>query len=421
MKKTLPISIFLLALSACALSLWPPSQTVAQTSDSESQIVDRNSWSPGTVGSGATNTGSGVRLTQPDVGTYTIMTQSGTLFYQFSNNNTDWYSFPPSGFQLTPNTPEFHTAVKLGRFFRVKITNSTTTGATLDHVTYFGTFRQGNAPLNQTLSQDSDAITVRAVDTMLDVSAGRFGGFTPVNKFGRAPTGLQTEGTQAGGTDIWDRADATPTQSRWLAPTAARVHAIVSSDASDDSDDALGGAYTVRVYGLQTWDSKETSEVVTLNGTASVNTVNSYVIIHRMTVETHGGVVNAGTITATAATDSTVTAAILPERGQTEMAIYGIPSTQKAYITQFYSTIDKQGGAVGTANIRLMVNGSPDTGSGYIIKNVRGLQSTGTSSDTWGYNPYFVVDGPAIIKMNGISSADDIEATGGFDMILVDD
>ena len=237
-------------------------------------------------------------------------------------------------------------------------------------------------------------------------------GLVWVNKFGAAASGIQTTVT-----DVWDRADATPTQQIWLAPTAARLHAIVSTSASD----AAGGVgmRTVTVYGLPDWDSSEIQETVTLNGTSSVNTVNSFVIIHRMRAETWGATnVNVGTITATAATDSTVTAAILPGNGQTLMAIYGVPSTETWYVTNYYASINKAQGAAATISFRLSVNPSPDVlTTRYLVKHVIGTQSTGANHFAHQFNPYFALAGPAILKLQGIASAADADATGGFDAI----
>jgi len=174
-------------------------------------------------------------------------------------------------------------------------------------------------------------------DYGLAVARGLVTGQSSVNKFGAAPDGIQTSAT-----DVWSLANSTPTQQIWLAPTAARIHAIVSTSANDDGDPVGTGARTIRIYGLQTWDTAETSEVVTLNGTGAVNTANSYVIIHRMKVLTMGASgPNVGTISATAATDNTVTAVILPGDGQTEMAIYGVPSVQDFYLTRWSGAIGK--------------------------------------------------------------------------------
>ena len=41
----------------------------------------------------------------------------------------------------------------------------------------------------------------------LDAARGLIPGVSTVNKFGRAPSGIQTSAT-----DVWDRADSTPTQ-----------------------------------------------------------------------------------------------------------------------------------------------------------------------------------------------------------------
>lgn len=248
------------------------------------------------------------------------------------------------------------------------------------------------------------------------VADGDVAGAWTVNKFGAAPSGVQTTVT-----DIWDRADATPTQQIWLAPTAARIHAIVSTDAADDGSPVGTGARTLRVYGLKTWaDSAETSEDITLNGTGAVNTANSYVIIHRMKVLTMGASgPNVGTITATAATDGTVTAVIGPGNGQTEMAIYGIPSTKTAHILRWGCNIDKTVGVATSVDFRLMANENPDVQTvGFLRKDDISLQSTGTSQHERYYQVPYRISGPAIIKIQAIASASDVDAESGFDLIV---
>lgn len=122
------------------------------------------------------------------------------------------------------------------------------------------------------------------------------------------PTITGYNASVAAGTEtIWSN-DA----SVWVPPTAARVHAIVSSDV-DDNSGADTGARTLLVTGYGA-SNNFLSEIVTLHatdGTIAVNTANSYVHIDRMEVLTAGSTgANEGLITATAATDSTITCAI---------------------------------------------------------------------------------------------------------------
>ena len=255
-------------------------------------------------------------------------------------------------------------------------------------------------------------------DMSLDIARGIVPGQTSVNKFGHAPTGIQTTAT-----DIWDRADADTTQQIWVAPTAARVHAIVSTSGTDASGSA--GAKTLQVYGLTDWDTDEVSEVITMNGDTPVNTVNSYVIIHRMKVLTKGASgPNVGTITATAATDGTVTAAILVGHGQTQMAIYGVPSTQTAYMTRYYASLIGAVSNPATANafaLDVLVNPEPDVElTKFLSKHHNGLSNTATSVLRHDFNPYNKIPGPAIIKLQGVAYSNDLDAAGGFDLILVD-
>lgn len=245
----------------------------------------------------------------------------------------------------------------------------------------------------------------------LDMIDGSITGLATVNKFGRS-----TNVDNGIATDIWDKAD----QAIWIAPTAARIHNIKSSSASDDGAPVGVGARTIRVFGLTDWDTAEVSEDITLNGTADVATANEYVIIHRMIVLTNGPTsINVGTITATAVTDATVTAQINPGEGQTQMAIYGVPSVQNAYMTQYYASFNKSAGATGAADLSLDVNPDPDIElPAFGVKHTSAMMTTGSSWFAHPFLPKFKIPGPAIIKLQGVGSANDLDISAGFDLIL---
>jgi hypothetical protein len=248
----------------------------------------------------------------------------------------------------------------------------------------------------------------------LEVARGNIPGVSPVHKFGEAPSGVQTTVT-----DIWDRADATPTQQLWTPPTQARTHTIASDNVNDT--DGGTGARTVMVHGLTSWVAKETTETVTMNTASPPVTDNAYVIIHRMRVQTSGETsVNIGTITATATGDATVTAVIRPSEGTSHMAIYGWPSNQKLYLIDWGGSINKASGAAGTINYKLVYNPEPDVQlSHFAVRREKGVQSTGTSDMVWPLN-CLGLSGPGIIKIQGIASAADIDGSAGFDGYLVD-
>lgn len=248
-------------------------------------------------------------------------------------------------------------------------------------------------------------------DLMLEIARGNISGMSFVNKFGRnADVDVASE------EDVWDGGGT------WVAPTTARIHDIVSTSTDDDGSPAGVGARTLRVFGLTGWGAAEVSEDITLDGTTNVPTVNSYVIIHRMEVLTKGATdVNVGVITATAQTDGTVTAQINTSEGQTQMAIYGLPSTQKAYMTDFYASFNKSGGAAGALDVTLLINLEPDAElTNFVVKNTQSVMTTGTSHLRHSFRPYFEIPGPAIIKIKGAVSANDIDVSAGFDLIIVD-
>lgn len=246
------------------------------------------------------------------------------------------------------------------------------------------------------------------------IGRGAMKGIQAVNKFGRA-----TNADSGVATDVWDGANATDDVDIWVAPTQARVHNVVSTSTSDIAGGA--GARTLRVSGLTDWDTREVSEDITMDGTDAVATQNAYVIVHRLQVLTKGATsANVGVITATAVSDGTVTAQIGVGNGQTQMAIYGVSSLQSAYVTLMYSDMIKTGQAT-SSEADLLVNPEPDVQvSTFLTKHTFGLVTTGTSHHVHQFNPWLVFPGPAIIKVQVNTSANDTDVSGGFDLYLVD-
>jgi len=251
----------------------------------------------------------------------------------------------------------------------------------------------------------------------ISVAQGNIPGSYAVNKFGR-----NIEIDSGVTADIWDGGYTLAsggTSLIWVVPTQARIHDIVSSSASDDGSPAGVGARTLRVYGLTSWDTAEVSEDIILNGTTNVPTVNSYVIIHRAEVLTKGATnVNVGTITATAQTDNTITAKIEIGKGQTLMAIYGIPSTQKLYLSKIHASV--LGKATGSADIALLANPEPNAELlNFVFKHTFGIVASGGNPSVQLFSPPKRIDGPAIIKIQAVAAANDTDISAGFDGILV--
>ena len=175
------------------------------------------------------------------------------------------------------------------------------------------------------------------------------------------------------------------------------------------------GALTIQIYGLdENYD--EQNETVNLNGTTSVNTVNSYTMIYRMIVRTAGsGGQNAGDITATAATDGTVTAQITATYNQTTMAIYQVPRKKSLFIRSYYlSTND----ATGSTNILLYVK---PFGEAWQLKHIIGTKASGNSAFTHVFSPNFKIEEKSLVKISANTTVDNKDVSAGFDSVLHSD
>lgn len=161
----------------------------------------------------------------------------------------------------------------------------------------------------------------------------------------------------------------------FVPPTTYRIHAIVSNSANDTS--AGTGARTVQIFGVVSTGLAE--ETIILNGVTPVNTVNSYSDIYRMVIYTSGsGLTNAGIITATAATDATVTISIqVNGYNASRRAIRLIPPGYKGYLNSWKGAMT-QSTASNTALLYLLTKTS--TGI-WISRGLHSLTNTGSSHE----------------------------------------
>ena len=240
------------------------------------------------------------------------------------------------------------------------------------------------------------------------ISQGGYIGINTAPKFGR---------NEAVGTT---REDLCEIGGTWVAPTTTRTHQLASSSASDTS--AGVGGQTLRVSGLPSWDTKEVSEIITLNGLTNVPTINQYVIINELRMLTWGTTsTNVGTITATADVDGTITAQINPDVGITQMAILGVPSAQKAYLKNYSVSYNKGSGPAISLDFFLLFNPIPNIElTNFIEAHAQHLSPEGNTRVPQVFDPPLRSDGPFILKGAAETSLSTASVSAGFNIVLID-
>lgn len=210
------------------------------------------------LGSGATFTGEWETNEYASVMVSCQADNTGTLYFDFSNDaGVNFSTFPVSGFALASGIHEFHTALKGPRSFRVRLVNDTGAQSYLRLYTYYDEFPKApNAPLNQSLNDDSDATIVKSIGADQLTAEGRWSDRFFVHKFGRNSD--QDSGDLPA--DIWDGGGGGGAYTGFPVSDSETVE-LLSSSASDSN--------TVFIEGLDA-DWEVQSETVTLNGTTPV-------------------------------------------------------------------------------------------------------------------------------------------------------
>jgi hypothetical protein len=233
--------------------------------------------------SGSTFTGTGEQNNCAHVGVMLKTDQPGTLYFQFSSDGTNWDSqFPVNGYRVKANIPIFHTAVKLGRYFRTVYVNDSDGDQTFFRMKiYYGdSFVPSVITLEQSVAPDADTTLVRPVtDVDLELARRQITGQEARFIFGHTKT--LVNGTWS---DVWAGAGNYPWQ---------QVGAKIKVKSSSTADTVGGlGLQSVEIHGLSSLDGSDQEEIINLNGTTPVESALSYsrvTLAHNQEVGTYGG------------------------------------------------------------------------------------------------------------------------------------
>lgn len=233
---------------------------------------------------------------------------------------------------------------------------------------------------------------------LLEVQKGNVAGHSFVQKFAENSDIDRSE------EDIWDGGG-----DHEFYPTSAQSMEILSSDSNDAS--AGTGLRTVKILGLDNnWDLQE--ETKTLNGTNTVNLVNTYIRMYRMIGITSGsGEKNAGDITCRIQSAGVTAAIIKAGNNQTLMCQYTIPNGVTGYLYSGYATISKGD----DADISFWVKPYEEI---FQIKQKINIYQVP-------YNRSFKVplriEAKSDLKITATSSNNNTAVKAGYDLLLVED
>jgi hypothetical protein len=262
--------------------------------------------------------------------------QDGSYQVQFSPDSTNIDSSLTRYYRTSQIEPP-HRFTITRRFCRVVYTNGGTDQTYLRLQTTFGTKSDLNIPVDSTMSQDYDAISVRGTDYTTEVALGRRQGASTWNKFG------YNEDVDTAAPEVVASFGGAFNQRL----TNAETLDIVSTSANDTNTAGTGVRQLVifGVGGTAAGDRNDITEVIALNGTGTVTTTNLFWGVNRMTIFTSGTAdSNVGTITATASTSGNTMAEMPATQGTTQQCIFYVPENYQFLATWMYLNVIKSSG-----------------------------------------------------------------------------
>lgn len=196
--------------------------------------------------------------------------------------------------------------------------------------------------------------------------------------------------------------------------TGAETLAISSDNANDTAGGT--GARTVIVEGLDA-SYNEISETITLNGVSVVNSVNSYLRMHRMYVTTAGSAGgNQGIITTTqSVTTANVFSKMPATYNQTQIGCYTVPAGKTAYVFEVFFSSMVSGQSESIVHFKMR----PQGGVFRVMFSAGISQNGGTLLKN--SHPLLIAPEKSDLKLSAHSvTVNGTNIAGSFDMILVD-
>lgn len=247
-----------------------------------------------------------------------------------------------------------------------------------------------------------------ALDTAYNLPAN----WIPVSVMGRNPdvdTGTVPE-------DIW------PGGGVFVPPTTARVHAIVSNNAADKGVATAGaGLRTVNITGVDASYNLVT-ETLTTNGTTPVSTNGSYLSIDLAGATFGSDGVNDGIISATAATDATVSNQILSGHKRSTNTYYIVPAGYTAFILRWFAALQSStSGAEATVALQYQLFGGSWSQKAFEARLSR-LNGRRIFEQRFNDRQWIELPAKTAIKCTAFDVAkDNMDICAGYDLVLVAD
>ena len=199
--------------------------------------------------------------------------------------------------------------------------------------------------------------------------------------------------------------------------TMSETGGLTVSDATlSGGDDAnTTGVLSVRITGVDATYA-EVIEDVTLGGTVSVNTTNSFLRINSMvalTVGSNGSAV--GDITATAATDGTVSAKIAAGENESRNAFYTVPLNKTGFVFSMFGQMYDAASTI-IATVEMLMR---EYGKGWVSRgvcSVNGGEENGSK-----FSAPIAVPAKADIKLRATTSSHNVDLVAGMQMMVIAD